>query len=423
MRRRKTMGPTVRDAWRALWPSLGLLALAAGVALGAAGELFAVPAIPTFLPVAIAAGAALLAIWLGRFNVVLTLAAVAVAFVALDANLPAAPGADAHGRILYPALALLLPLNIALFAVARERGILTPRGLAKAGFLILQIVGVAGLVWAATPELEAAADAWLHARPLPREADLWTHLPQPALLVYPLASIVLLARLWRSGSPLDAGALSGLVATAWALHAVAEPLLRDLLATTALAALALGLVQESHRLAFVDELTGLPGRRALEAALAKAGRRYAVAMVDIDHFKRFNDSHGHDVGDQVLRLVASRLAGVGGGGRAYRYGGEEFTILFPGRSAESCVGLLERCREAVAAAEFRTRGKGRPAKPPKAGRPRRKADGAALSVTVSMGLAERGADGGQVEAVLKAADQALYRAKRAGRDRLARARA
>ena len=77
----------------------------------------------------------------------------------------------------------------------------------------------------------------------------------------------------------------------------------------------------------------------------------------------------------------------------------------------------------MAAAEFRTRGKGRPAKPPKAGRPRRKADGAALSVTVSMGLAERGADGGQVEAVLKAADQALYRAKRAGRDRLARARA
>ena len=417
------MGPTVRDTWRALWPSLGLLALAAGVVLGAAGELFAVPAIPTFLPVAIAAGAALLAIWLGRFNVVLTLAAVAVAFVALDANLPAAPGADAHGRILYPALALLLPLDIALFAVARERGILTPRGLAKAGFLILQIVGVAGLVWAATPELEAAADAWLHARPLPREADLWTHLPQPALLVYPLAMIVLLARLWRSGSPLDAGALSGLVATAWALHAVAEPLLRDLLATTALAALALGLVQESHRLAFIDELTGLPGRRALQAALAKAGRRYAVAMVDIDHFKSFNDSHGHDVGDQVLRLVASRLAGVGGGGRAYRYGGEEFTILFPGRSAESCVGLLERCREAVAAAEFRTRGKGRPAKPPKAGRPRRKADGAALSVTVSMGLAERGADGGQVEAVLKAADQALYRAKRAGRDRLARARA
>ena len=200
----------------------------------------------------------------------------------------------------------------------------------------------------------------------------------------------MLARLWRSGSPLDAGALSGLVATAWALHAVADPLLRDLLATTALAALALGLVQESHRLAFVDELTGLPGRRALEAALAKAGRRYAVAMVDIDHFKRFNDRHGHDVGDQVLRLVASRLAGVGGGGRAYRYGGEEFTILFPGRSAESCVGLLERCREAVAAAEFRTRGKGRPAKPPKAGRPRRKADGARLSVTVSMGLAERG---------------------------------
>src|SRR5439155_9485473 len=82
------------------------------------------------------------------------------------------------------------------------------------------------------------------------------------------------------------------------------------------------LLQESHQLAFRDELTGLPGRRALDERLRALRGRYALAMVDVDHFKKFNDTHGHDVGDQVLKLVAGRLAEVGGGGIAYRYGGE-----------------------------------------------------------------------------------------------------
>ena len=67
-------------------------------------------------------------------------------------------------------------------------------------------------------------------------------------------------------------------------------------------------------MAYDDELTGLPARRALNEALARLRGTYTVAMVDIDHFKRFNDEHGHDVGDQILRMVGARLAGVGGGG-------------------------------------------------------------------------------------------------------------
>src|SRR6185436_12678910 len=82
------------------------------------------------------------------------------------------------------------------------------------------------------------------------------------------------------------------------------------------------LMQESHRLAFRDELTGLPGRRALDARLRSLPGRYTVAMVDVDHFKKFNDTHGHDIGDQVLKLVGARLAEVGGSGKAFRYGGE-----------------------------------------------------------------------------------------------------
>src|SRR3990167_5951921 len=86
------------------------------------------------------------------------------------------------------------------------------------------------------------------------------------------------------------------------------------------------LLQESHRLAFRDELTGLPSRRALEEGLHGLGPAHAIAMVDVDHFKKFNDTHGHDIGDQVLRLVAAQLRKIGGGGKAYRYGGEEFTL-------------------------------------------------------------------------------------------------
>src|SRR5690606_32813266 len=125
------------------------------------------------------------------------------------------------------------------------------------------------------------------------------------------------------------------------------------------------LLQTSWRMAFLDELTGLPGRRALEERLLKLGDDYAIAMVDVDHFKRFNDTWGHVAGDEVLRMVASRLGAVEGGGRAYRYGGEEFTIVFPGcevRDTLAALGALrkhiadERSEERRVGKEWRARG-------------------------------------------------------------------
>ena len=83
---------------------------------------------------------------------------------------------------------------------------------------------------------------------------------------------------------------------------------------------------------------------------------YTIAMVDVDHFTKFNDKHGHDVGDQVLKLVASQRAKASGGGKAYRYGGEEFTILYPGKITDEAWGHAEAVREAVAGATFSLRG-------------------------------------------------------------------
>src|SRR5207244_5445715 len=85
-------------------------------------------------------------------------------------------------------------------------------------------------------------------------------------------------------------------------------------------------------------------RRALNEALLRLGGHYTLAMADVDHFKNINDRHGHDVGDQVLKMVAAKLALVGGSGRAFRYGGEEFAVLFPGKSAEECLPELESRR-------------------------------------------------------------------------------
>jgi hypothetical protein len=108
------------------------------------------------------------------------------------------------------------------------------------------------------------------------------------------------------------------------------------------AMLLVALLQESHQLVFRDELTGLLGRRAF--ARAPAEPRTALRARHGRHpttYKRFNDAHGHAVGDQVLKLVAGRLAKVAGGGIAYRYGGEEFSVLFPDRDAAQALPHLE----------------------------------------------------------------------------------
>jgi len=177
------------------------------------------------------------------------------------------------------------------------------------------------------------------------------------------------------------------------------------------------LMTTAYRMAYRDDLTGLPGRRALGEALLQLGSRYAVAMVDVDHFKRFNDTYGHDVGDQVLRMVAAKLGTVAGRGRAFRYGGEEFAILFPDTAAKEALPHLEAVRKAIEGSPFVLRAPGRPRKKPASSRPRTSA-GKEVSVTVSIGVAERNDRRPDPEQVIKAADKALYRAKQAGRNRV-----
>jgi diguanylate cyclase (GGDEF)-like protein len=245
--------------------------------------------------------------------------------------------------------------------------------------------------------------------------------PIEGLIALLATGLTLTLLLLRYGRPQQAGQWLGFVCMAWALPRGAEhPVELALMSTAALTALCISLAHEGFHMAFRDELTGLPGRRALNERLQRMGRVYTLAMADVDNFKAFNDTHGHDVGDQVLRMVAAQLRRVPGGGRAYRYGGEEFTLVFPGKTAAESMPHLESVRRSIEAYQMRLRDK--PVRPKadqiglrrRGGRDARNAR--PLRVTVSIGVAERSDALRAPDAVIKAADQALYKAKDEGRN-------
>lgn len=179
------------------------------------------------------------------------------------------------------------------------------------------------------------------------------------------------------------------------------------------------LLSASYELAFTDSLTEIPGRLALESDLKNLGRTYTIAMLDIDHFKAFNDTYGHDTGDDVLKLVASKMTCVGGRAKVYRYGGEEFTVLFKGKFAEDAKDHLELLRASIESYDMVLRNQDSRPKDDKAGSKKRggskKND--VVNVTISIGVADS-SEINKVSEVMKAADKALYKAKKAGRNKV-----
>jgi diguanylate cyclase (GGDEF)-like protein len=323
----------------------------------------------------------------------------------------ASPGA------LEPAVAVLLPLNLLAFALLPERGITRASAARRGAALAAQAALVLVL---ARPEQRPLGDLLrgrsLSGAVLPADAPLG----DAALLLFAGAAVVLVTLTVRRGTPLLRGFVWALAAVLVGLASGAARLPAGLptvafLFTAAGLVLLVAVVETAHALAFRDALTGLPNRRALDDALRRIEGTFAIAMVDVDHFKSVNDTHGHDAGDQVLRMVAAQLETVEGG-RAFRYGGEEFALLFPERRVTDALPALEAVRVAVAAQRFTLRGAERPRRRPR--RPRRRGGAGHLAVTVSLGVAQRAAGGGDVGAVVTQADAALYRAKQAGRNRI-----
>ncbi len=171
---------------------------------------------------------------------------------------------------------------------------------------------------------------------------------------------------------------------------------------------------------YLDPLTGVPNRQALDDRLHTLHGTYALAMVDIDHFKKFNDTYGHAEGDHVLRMVAQHLQGHLGKD-IYRYGGEEFCVVFEKEKKDEAESQMEKTRESLAKRKFSLRHKSRrgderPEEPAEE-QPR----GKKVQITISVGIAEHKKNSIDYHDVIKRADKALYEAKEAGRNRVVKA--
>ena len=316
-------------------------------------------------------------------------------------------------------LQLLLPALLLLLAVLPERPVFTLQN-----YMVLAVVAALfGWVQYGTETGAPWLEAVLHWTPV----ELLLPYPQSIVLTWAVAGAgLLLCLLWQRSASHNVLMSLWLVLGCF-FFVPAQPMLNELLLVSGGAVLLIGVLQDSYNMAYRDELTGLLGRRALDERLTTLGRRYVIAMVDVDHFKKFNDRYGHDVGDQVLKMVASQLNKTSGGARAYRYGGEEFTLLFPGKSVQQAKPHLEAVREVIADYAMALRTDSRPKRSKDGKKQRRatdnkgvrKARAKTVGVTVSIGLAERNDKQRQPEQVIKAADKALYKAKNQGRNRLA----
>ncbi|MDP5131824.1 MAG: GGDEF domain-containing protein [Paraglaciecola sp.] len=283
------------------------------------------------------------------------------------------------------------------------------------------ILGCAGLVAVWLLPLVTAAPMVQQYVVMPSTSWLFTlwprfyqwYTPSDVMLILisaTIACIMLVIRLTNSQVILVLSWLACLV-----LLAVAEQTLNQVMVCTLAVIIAYAVIRDSFFMAYKDELTGIPSRRALMQKVDTLGRKYTLVMSDIDHFKKFNDTYGHDVGDEVLKLVASKLSKVSGGGQAFRFGGEEFVLLFANKTPEQVLPHIEAIRCLIADYDIALRSQPRPAKKP-GGKPQIAAKNKIVNVTSSFGVAQKSTLYRDFNAVMKQADIALYAAKKAGRN-------
>ncbi len=300
-----------------------------------------------------------------------------------------------------------------VIALLRERGVFTLRGFGRIIFILAQPF----LIYAVFHYKFEYAFNFLNYTIIESQFLTGNQLTQPVLIIYLLAFVVTILNFIMKQDVVEGSFFWGLLCSFFAFLSPGNQPLTTLYLSSAGLVLITSVLEYSHNVAFRDELTGLPTRRSLNEAFLKLPSRYSIAMVDVDHFKKINDRHGHDVGDQVLRMIATQLLKVSGGGKAYRYGGEEFVIIFSGKEVVGTKSHAEDLRQIIDAKQFHIRSSKRPRKKPqelKSAQKSRKI----ISVSVSIGIAERDGNHDTPLEVLKAADKALLRAKKAGRNRV-----
>lgn len=298
---------------------------------------------------------------------------------------------------LYPILCVLLPVNWLIFNGLPERG-LNARIQFIAPLMLLIVEPFVVMHY-----LEALPKDWFNWLNY-SVANPDIYLAAPGLITFFISWFVLLLRntYQQNRRVFNKATLYGLVLMGLALNAPQTLGAMAWFSSFAVLFIILSLIFDSHHIAYVDELTGLKGRRALFEDFMALGRRYTIAMMDIDHFKKFNDTYGHETGDAVLRVVAQQLAKVSGG-KPYRYGGEEFVVVFVNKTPEQVKDALDKVRTAIEQQDLEVPHQGKMTH---------------TQVTVSFGFADKTSAANQPEAVMKLADEALYVAKKKGRNQV-----
>lgn len=396
------------------------------------GELKALLLILPFLPYAFFVVAIILGWRFSHAGMILTAVVLGLSYFTLSTG-GAPEGTDQVS--LGQASRVLLPLNLGFFATLTRRRLLTSVGLCCIVLVGFQVFGLLLLFPTADSLLpqpdQGAQGGWSHLSRiltgcsitletlLNKETYFGTkNMFALAILAFSGALVFLLVRFIKSRDTLSAGFLGALVAAFLGFSRNYLPPSPMVYFSAAGLILIISAMETSFSMAYTDELTGLPGRRRLNETLVNLGRRYAIAMIDVDHFKKFNDKYGHKTGDQVLKMIASKLKEITGGAKVFRYGGEEFAAIFPGKGVEEAIPHLDVYRKIVESTPFVIRGKKRGK-----GSVENRGKGASrgqqnAKVTVSIGVAAPGKAHSAPEDVLKAADKTLYKAKKAGRNRV-----
>lgn len=295
---------------------------------------------------------------------------------------------------------MLYPLHLLLFLSLRERGLFSIWGILKIAFFLLEIGVVSYFIIYPESNLIALLKMKLFTISFYPLQDL-----SVAIAIFVLFVIGVLV-MYNKYLLYNSSFFIIVVTFYMGFYFLKTPYANELSQLAIGIIIFILLIRESYRLAFYDELTSLPGRRALVEDMAKLGMKYSLAMIDIDHFKKFNDTYGHDTGDEVLKMVASKLADIGGGGKAYRYGGEEFVLLFPSKDADESYTHTDILRNTIAKSPFSVRNK---------------KSSKTIYINISSGVVQRNSKDRDPFAVMKRADNALYKAKKAGRNQVVKA--
>ena len=321
----------------------------------------------------------------------------------------------------YFLLCLFVPIGMALLSLFPERRTFEFWGVASLTIApVLLVIGMRVL------DQALATGANLNEVWLPR-VDEPTILSAEAFYLFAVATMLCLVTYFIRRDNAQTALLFSIIFIFATLNWLHLSMISTVMMLAAGLALLWGVISSLLYMLYQDELTGLPDRKALNRAMGTLNAGDILVMADIDKFKNLNDSHGHDTGDEVLKLVAVFLSETGERGRAYRYGGEEFTFLFKGRDQEKALAALQETREKIANYPIVIRAREqRPMKKPTNNKQGaayreeariRELNRKAIRTSISMGVVALREDEHPLDA-LKRADKQLYKAKKSGRNRI-----